>query len=182
MYSAQSILVIDLETTGLDPFRHACIEIGAVLLEKGLTPLAEFTSLVAPWDGAEVMDAALQVSGISRESFTSARPIVDVINEFHAAFCNQPEVPIIAGWNVWFDVAFLRDMYLRAGLDWPFGHRFIDVQSISAFFSNLRPASQESAIRDMLCETQVHRALDDTYHTARILKYMAENYLPTLTL
>lgn len=177
MYAAQNILVIDVETTGLNPSRHACIEVGAVLLNTELVPIGEFTSMVAPWAGAEIVERALAVSGISRDAFLNARRFSEVIEDFDITFCKKGEMPIIAGWNVWFDVSFIRNLYERANLAWPFGHRFVDVQSVSAFFSKIHPSSQEKAIRDLLGETQCHRALADAKHTARILRWMAEKYL-----
>ena len=177
MYAAQNILVIDVETTGLDPSRHACIEIGAVLLNTELVPIGEFTSMIAPWEGAEILEKALAVSRISRDTFLNARRFSEVIKDFNLTFCKKGEIPTIAGWNVWFDVAFIRNLYDRANLTWPFGHRFVDVQSVSAFFSTMHPSSQEIAIRDLLGETQSHRALGDAKHTARILRWMAERYL-----
>ena len=41
------ILVIDVETTGFEPSKHACIELGAVLLDEHFKSIEEFSSLVA---------------------------------------------------------------------------------------------------------------------------------------
>ncbi len=174
------VLIVDVETTGLDPVRHACIEVGAVLLKEDLTILEEFSSLVAPWEGAEVSDDALGVSKISLQELGQARDIAEVIREFHECFCSDNSTPLLAGWNVWFDAAFLRKGYQRAGFVWPFSHRMLDVQSIVLFFARLHAISQEQVIESYLGEKQRHRALNDARHTAQVFRIFAEKYLPAI--
>ena len=166
------ILVIDVETTGFDPACNACVELGAVLLSDALELQWEFSSLIAPWAGAQLVPEALAVSGISVADLQAAIGLEAVVARFDAAVKSASVIPILAGWNIWFDVAFLKSLYVRAAVRWPFGHRLIDVQSIFAFFSNLEPRSQSQAIRDVLGEVQSHRALDDAQHTARLLTWM----------
>ena len=80
------ILVIDVETTGLDPAKHACIDLGAVLLDRWLNPVAEYSSLVAPWEGAEIVPEALHVNQISPSAMNSAPKITEVIDKFNKTF------------------------------------------------------------------------------------------------
>src|SRR5688572_29200277 len=58
-------LVIDVETTGLDPARHACIEIGAVLLDESLEVVWEFSAALLPPPDAEIRPEAQQVHRIA---------------------------------------------------------------------------------------------------------------------
>lgn len=44
----RTLLWVDLETTGPDPDLDDIIEVGAVLTDTALTPIAEFSSLVSP--------------------------------------------------------------------------------------------------------------------------------------
>ncbi len=171
------LLVIDVETTGLDPLRHACIEVGAVLLDKVLTPVAEFSSLIGPWTGAEVLEDAMKVHGIVAEELQNAPHISDAVRHFDQVFMNEEEMPLLAGWNVWFDTSFLRDLYRRAEMRWPFAHRLLDIQSVFSFHSGLASISQEYAIQSVLNEEQMHRALEDARHTSRLLKTLAERFL-----
>ena len=171
---SQSVLVIDVETTGFDPGINACIEVGAILLDHNQEFAGEFSSMIAPWEGAEIVEAALEVSGIARESLWVAPPLQKVIQDFHTKFGSQKNLPVIAGWNVWFDVSFLRDLYRRGNLRWPFGHRFIDIQSVAAFFNGLHPASQEKFISKKLHQKQTHRALSDARHTSEILQSLTK--------
>ncbi|MCU0870819.1 MAG: hypothetical protein MUE50_00595 [Pirellulaceae bacterium] len=38
----------------------------------------------------------------------------------HQAFRLQETPPVLAGWNVWFDVSFLKHMLEQAEIKWPF--------------------------------------------------------------
>jgi DNA polymerase III epsilon subunit-like protein len=171
------VLVIDVETTGFDPCRHACIELGAVLLDLNLRPVQEFSSLVAPWAGFIAEPASMAINKISVEELHVAPPIPDVVEHFNKTFNLQTRKPLLAGWNVWFDVEFLRSLYARAGRTWPFSHRLLDVQSIVTFHAAFASVSQEEVVRKTFAERQRHRAVNDAFHTSRILHNMAERFL-----
>lgn len=176
--AASRILVIDVETTGFDPARHACIELGAVLLDASLQPVREYTSLIAPRPGAEIVDRAMEVNGISREELRHAPPPAVVIGELLAQIAPLDPPPLLAGWNVWFDAQFLQQLFVQAGQTWPFGHRYLDVQSIVSFHLRLAAISQAEAIERFWGETQTHRALPDARHTARILRLQTAFHWP----
>ena len=173
----QRILVIDVETSGFDPQRHACLELGAVLLETNLEPLASFSSLIAPWPGAELVPQAMAVNKISLDSLASAPSSVEALTRFHSEMMGDGAPPLLAGWNVWFDASFLRVLYEKAQRPWPFRHRVLDVQSVALSHSRMGPISQEVAIKETFDESQQHRALPDAMHTARLLRRFTERHL-----
>jgi len=177
MHVQHKVLVIDVETTGLDPARHACIEIGAVLLDEALQPVQEFSSLIAPWRGAQIMEQAMKVNQISDEQLRSAPAIEEVMKQFHETFQLDEKPPLIAGWNVWFDASFIKDLYQRVHRPWPFGYRLLDVQSVVSFHMLFSGVSQEAAIDKFLNERQQHRALADASHTARLLQLATQRCL-----
>ena len=174
MNNQRGLLVVDVETTGFIPGKNACVEIGAVRLDQDLIIKTEFTSLVSPWSGAEIVPEAMRVNQISLEDLNAAPRIEDVIKAFDAQLGDDAKLLTICGWNVWFDVSFLRDAYARAGIKWPFGYRLIDVQSIFSFLNNFECLSQEKAISKLFDESQSHRALADAKHTAQILKWITQ--------
>ena len=174
----RKVLVIDVEATGLDPVKNACIEVGAVLLDETLEPIDDYSSLIAPWEGAQIDPKAMAVHNISLKELRKARDVRSVVEEFHARFCSDSSVPIIAGWNVWFDVAFLRALYDRTEIKWPFSHRFLDVQAIVLFFSRLDGPSLEKTVQSLLGEKQTHRAINDARQTGKVLQHLAEKHLP----
>lgn len=172
------VLVVDVEATGLDPSRHSLIEIGAVLLDENLKSIKEYSSLVAPLPGREINKESMAVNKISMEELKTAPDYKKVIEEFHEAFCLDPIVPTISGWNVWFDADFMRVLYDKVEKKWPFGHRFLDLQSVAQFFSGFRGVSLEKLVGHYIKEKPTHRAIDDARHTAQILRVLAEKYLP----
>lgn len=177
MHVQHRVLVIDVETTGFDPARHACIEIGAVLLDESLRAVQEFSSLIAPWEGAQIVEQAMKVNQISRKQLQSAPRVEEVVKQFHETFRLADMPPLISGWNVWFDVSFIKDLYQRVQRPWPFSYRLLDVQSVVSFHMLLAGISQEKAIEKFLNERQKHRALADASHTARLLQLVAQRCL-----
>jgi DNA polymerase III alpha subunit (gram-positive type) len=120
---------------------------------------------------------SMAVNKISMEELKTAPDFKIVIEEFHKRFCEGGSIPTILGWNVWFDVAFLRGLYEKMGKPWPFGHRFLDLQSVAQFFSGFQGVSLEKLVDSLLKEKPTHRAIDDTRHTAKVFKIFAEKYL-----
>jgi DNA polymerase III epsilon subunit-like protein len=175
----KKVLVVDVETTGLDPTKHACIEIGAVLLDEVLNPIDDYSSLIAPWEGAKIDKKSMAIHNITLKELKGARDFRSVVGEFHNRFCSGPSIPVLAGWNVWFDVAFLRILYDKTEIKWPFSHRFLDVQAIVLFFSRLEGPSLEKTVKSLLGEKQTHRAIDDARQTGKVLQHLAGKYLST---
>jgi DNA polymerase III epsilon subunit-like protein len=144
---------------------------GVVRLDNRLNSIWEFGSIVRPCHDASVIEAAMNVHGITLDELASAPTPQEVVSQLSQLLSSVEGPVVLSGWNVWFDVSFLREMYRRVGQAWPFGHRMIDVQSIAAFFSGLCPASQSETIQLLLNENQSHRALGDARHTARLLRH-----------
>jgi DNA polymerase III epsilon subunit-like protein len=173
----KEILVIDVETTGLDPAKHACIELGAVCLDKDLQMTKQFSSLVAPWKGAEFVKEAMKINQIAAEQLRGAPSIEDVVEAFHETFRPDEKILLLSGWNVWLDAYFLRNLYERASREWPFNYRLLDVQSVFSFHSLMAASSQEKTIQELLHEKQEHRALADAKHTSRVLQLLSKQFL-----
>jgi len=176
MRTTSDILIIDVETTGVDPAKHACIELGALLLDHDLNPLTEYSTCIAPWEGAEIQPEAMAVNGISMAELERAPSVVQAVEQFDCIF--QPTIRrlFLCGWNVWFDQGFLKELYRRAGRPWPFRSRMLDMQSIVTFHSGIVPQSQAETVKRFLCEEQSHRALGDVQQVARLLKLFADKY------
>ncbi|MFN7139325.1 MAG: exonuclease domain-containing protein [Limisphaerales bacterium] len=176
MKTTSDILLIDVETTCVDPLKHACIEIGAILLDHDLNPIREYSTYIAPWEGAEIQPEAMAVNGISPCDLERAPTIQQVVEQFDCIFQPETRRLFLSGWNVWFDVGFLRVLYGKAGRRWPFRSRMLDLQSIVTFHSQLVPQSQAETAKRYLNEEQSHRALGDVQQTAKILKLFTEKF------
>lgn len=169
----QSLLLIDVESTGPDYRRHACIELAGILVDKTLQPVREFTSLIAPRKKAEHA-ATMQTNGISKEDLANALPMETVLPRFIGQMCSMKPLPILTGWNVWHDALFLRDLYERCSIEWPFGDRMLDIQSIQNWQDRIGSLSLGKAIETHFNERQPHRALQDARYTLHLLQGLAK--------
>jgi len=94
-------LVIDTETTGLDPAADRIVELAAVWMQAGEVAERRCT-LLNP--GIPIPEAASAVHGITDERVVGKPRLEDVARRF-CAMVRQAEV--IVGYNAPFDVAFL---------------------------------------------------------------------------
>lgn len=110
----KNLLFIDFETTGLDPKMNAPIDMGCILLRgSDLQFIGEWSAHIKPWEGAVWTQKAYQYHKVS-EGLASQRGIDfgEAVEEFFKDF--GTEHYIFAGWNVAFDVRFLKDLCERA--------------------------------------------------------------------
>ena len=121
------MIVVDVETTGLDPLKNSIVSIGAV---DFFNPLNQFYGECKIWDGAEITQQALNVNGFSVDEITSMskQSLKDLIQYFidWAAHINPK---VLAGHNTYFDVSFLEDSAKKYQIPWIFGWRLIDLHS-----------------------------------------------------
>ena len=123
------MLVIDVETTGLDPKRHSIVSIGAVDL---LSPERQFYGECKIWDGAEIVQEALEVNGFSIEEVTrdDKKPLSLLMYEFKR-WIDEAQELTLAGQNPAFDRDFLNDSFHRANIDFKFAARNVDLHSVA---------------------------------------------------
>jgi DNA polymerase III epsilon subunit-like protein len=134
------MIVLDIETTGLDPRRHSIIEVGAIDFDR---PGNYFNERCQIWDGAEVDLKSLDINGFTLDEIYDQTILTqkELISRF-MTWTDQIEDKTIAGQNVDFDINFLNESSARCGLNFTLGTRKVDQHSIVyAHFlkRNLRP-------------------------------------------
>ncbi len=109
-----SIVVFDLETTGLDANADRIIEIGAIKLSS-LGQVEQFSSLVHT--DIELTDDIIKLTGISPEMLVGQPSIAQVLPEFLTFI----EGSILVAHNAEFDMSMLKAACSRQGIDleWP---------------------------------------------------------------
>jgi DNA polymerase-3 subunit epsilon len=153
------IAVIDVETTGLNPYRHdRVVEIAAVLLLPGQGLSAEFTTLINP----ERDIGPTRIHGITATDVVSAPRFSDIAAHL-AEFIGG--IPFLAGHNVRFDMSFLQSEYRRIGVEMPH-YSTIDTMS----FFGRRTLSACCSEFGIIYDGQAHAALHDARATARLLE------------
>lgn len=158
-----SIVALDIETTGLDPQKDAIIEIGAVRF-NGNRIEDEWSSLINP--GRKIPPFITQLTGITDHMVLEASPIQKVVSEIRHFVGNLS----ILGHNVGFDLSFLRkyglfqtneilDTYEIASVLLPAAGRY-NLGALGQMLNIPLPAS--------------HRALDDARVTSAVYRSLYE--------
>ncbi len=165
-------VVVDCETSGLDPARDRLLSVGAVALSGGrIQPGGGFRVLLrqqAPSAAANIL-----VHGIGGESQLGGRPAAEALGEFCAFLGDGLPVAFHAA----FDATVLRRAIAAAGLDAPRGmKRWLDAALLApALYPGAAPAKGAGrALDDWLAEFGIdcperHDALADAYATAQLL-------------
>ena len=160
----QTYVVLDVETTGLDPARDKIIEIAAVRLEGGGIT-GQFQTLVNP--GRPIPPAIERLTGISDAMVHQAPPLTEVLPGLLELFHNA--VP--AGHNGGFDLAFLNQVL---GQDWH--PPLLDTLTLSRILFPCLASHRLDYMSQYLGleATGHHRALADVLTTARLLEALWE--------
>lgn len=122
------MLVVDVEASGTRCVQHSVVSIGAIDFDN---PKNRFYEECRIWDGAEIMDAALEVNGFTETEIISAdkqteAAAVQKFLEWSASLSDRT----LTGQNVSFDRDFLREAAYRAHLNWNFAYRTIDTHTL----------------------------------------------------
>ncbi len=158
-----SIVAIDIETTGLSQDRDAIIEIGAVKF-KGHRVEDEWSSVINP--GRHIPEFITGLTGISDVEVRNAPRFQDIAHELEAFVGDAP----VVGHNVRFDLGFLQ----KAGL---FQYNeVIDTYELAAVLMPTASRYNLGALGKQLgiLLPATHRALDDARVTMAALNKLFE--------
>ncbi|HET6763798.1 MAG TPA: 3'-5' exonuclease, partial [Longimicrobiaceae bacterium] len=101
------LLLLDVETTGLDPRTAEIIQLSAcVLSRRDLSEVDVFSMRVRP--SHPISPQAQAIHGLSFEDLEDEPELQAVIGEFHRF---APQHAILCGHNVGFDIGFLKAAY-----------------------------------------------------------------------
>jgi DNA polymerase III epsilon subunit-like protein len=122
------MIVLDIETTGLDPRLHSIVEVGAIDFDH---PENVFNARCRIWVGAEIDSKALEINGLTLKEIQDKTIFtqIDLISGF-MNWIENIEDKTIAGQNVDFDIDFLNESSARCGLNFRLGKRKVDQHSI----------------------------------------------------
>ena len=122
------MIVLDMEMSGVDHEKCAIVSIGAVEFEH---PENQFYGECCPWEGAEITNESLRITGFTREKLLSQPKSEKQLIEEFLAWLKPIKNKTIAGQSPWMDIAFLKIALARLNMPWPFGHRYVDSHAIA---------------------------------------------------
>jgi len=182
-----TVIVFDLETTGLSKEKSRIIELAAQSL---FDPSSSFSTLVNP-GRFTIPSAVTSLTGITNSMVSASNvPSFAMAAEQLEAFIDRaresrPGAPIllVAHNARQFDAAFIQHEYRRLGRELPTSWRFCDTLPLARAL--LRPEGLSKFNLDLLREhynieirgedTQMHRALTDARVLAEILNKLLEH-------
>jgi DNA polymerase III epsilon subunit-like protein len=123
------MIVVDMESSGLDPIKNSLLSIGAVEFEN---PSNRFYGECSIFEGAHVDPKSLEINGFKAEDIVPGKKQSDqdLLYKFMGWALKTGEVTI-AGQNVSTDRDFIRECAKRYRVDWPFAHRTVDLHSVA---------------------------------------------------
>ncbi|MCA9052051.1 MAG: 3'-5' exonuclease [Planctomycetaceae bacterium] len=123
------MLILDVEASGTEYHKHSIVSLGALDFDN---PENRFYEECRIWDGAHIMDGALEVNGFTEAEITDAQKQseAELIEKF-VAWSESLRDKTLAGQNVSFDRDFVRAACERAGLNYTFAYRTVDSHTLA---------------------------------------------------
>ncbi|MBK1701296.1 ribonuclease T [Thiococcus pfennigii] len=182
-------VVVDVETAGFDPQRHALLEIAAVIIrmdaEGRIEPSAPLACHVLPFLGAEMDHRALAFNKIDpQHPFRDAiserdaleRILVPIRQAVKATGCNRA---ILVGHNAAFDLGFIKAAVERTGFKRNPFHSFSVFDTVSlaglVFGQTVLAKAAQAAGLDWE-HSQAHGAVYDAEQTARLFCHIVNRW------
>ncbi len=115
------MIIVDVETTGVNFSRNSIVSIGALDFSK---PENQFYEECRIWEGAEIQQDALNVNGFTIEQITNTnkQSLEEAVKRF-INWAENIEEKTFAGENPVFDYIFLRTSANKYDLPWNLGRR-----------------------------------------------------------
>ncbi len=123
------MIIVDIETSGLDPSKHGILSIGAVDFDN---PDNFFYAEPRLEEKKEIDPVALKINGFVGEDVkkNDKKLLNEVLHDFNVWLMGIKNVTL-AGQNPAFDAGFLKQAFKEYGFYWCFGHRYMDLYSVA---------------------------------------------------
>ena len=166
------LVVVDVETTGTVLGRDRILEIGACVVDPiTYEVLDTFETRIRSY--VPSTSTARRIHGLGDKELADAPSESEALNRF-ATFVGGPVR--LAGNNICFDAAFLRDAVTRTGANLDIDYHLVDEWSVASVVLAAIGQELTSSTLDGLClhfgipRPEPHRALDDARATAGVLE------------
>ena len=191
----KKVLWLDVETTGLDCRKHGLREVGFIIeidgveVDKGVFRINPFTYTTKD---VEIDDYALEISGVSIEDLesydSSSYCFKELMNKLvkYVNVNDKNDCFVIAGYNVAFDIGFIKEWFKEMGLQDSykdlFHYKSLDVFSIVFALRHIGLNSAENDKLETICnyfgiEIEAHNALSDIEATKKLYELICEKFI-----
>ncbi len=122
------MIVLDVEASGTDYEQHSIVSLGAIDFSD---PTRQLYLECRIWDGAKIMDGALEVNGFSEAAITDVSKLTEaeLVRDF-LEWTQHSADRTLVGQNVSFDRDFVRAACERAHLAYDLPYRTIDTHTL----------------------------------------------------
>ena len=158
------LVVVDTETTGLDPVRDRVIDIGAVRLDADLRTTGSWGTLVDP--GRALPLQITRLTGIAQSDLDSAPSFAQAYDELRE-FAGEA---LVVGQNIAFDIAMLAAAAARCGAPPPPTRTFDTLEAALLLYPEFDRHGLGSMAATLGLGEAPHRALPDAQVTAALLR------------
>lgn len=128
------ILIVDVETTGVNANEHSILSIGAVIIPKNSRDIIyNLYNEANVWPGAEITEQALQINNFKRDEIINNQIKLNQkeMLEQLIEFSNLSNDITIWGHNPKFDVDFINTSFKRENIDFKFSYHTLDLHTIA---------------------------------------------------
>jgi len=167
-----NMIVVDIETTGMDPNKNSMLSIGALEFEN---PENTFYEECRMDDGAVVNNISLKINGFTLPEIKDAKkPTSKELLKHFLAWMRPIKDNTIAGDNIWFDIGFLQENFRRMKVKWPFRKKSVELHELSPLLAGL-PWSLDAVLYNVGIppRNNAHNALNDAELTAEAMARVA---------
>ncbi len=164
--SPQRLLILDTETTGLDPCQHQCIEVGAVLFDVPRRAVLSQISFLLPCD----QNPARSVNGIDPEVSRLPQPWPQALECFEAMLA---AADVVLAHNAAFDRQWFGQGPLPA-IDKPWLCSMEDLRWPAERQLRATPSVRDLALAYGVPVWAAHRALTDCIYLAQVFERCPE--------
>jgi ribonuclease T len=178
-------VVIDIETSGLNPSTDALLELAAVMLrmdENGqIVRDCTFGYTIEPFPGARLDPASLEITGIDpfqpfRDAIPEQQALRRLFNEVRQRLdVSGCQRAVLVGHNAWFDLSFMQNAIKRASISSSPFHSFTTFDTATLSAVALGETVLARAVKRAGFEFDVskaHSAVYDAERTADLFCYI----------
>jgi DNA polymerase III alpha subunit (gram-positive type) len=181
----QQYIGLDLETSSLSPETGCILEIAALPLDEKLfrRKVDPFNVLVRPPASAHIDPAAIRVNGhiwaldagsdLYREALAPGEALEAFTAYLIQHYGPRPAWIVPAGWNVGFDVGFMKRLYTHdpspenlKARGWPFHYHTFDLMTICRYLDVAAGRTRKSYALDKVARELFSDELTKGMHTA----------------